>query len=437
MIHIAVISSSEFIAQIDVIGQQFPNVVMHRYLYAQPADAYDLMDEVRDMDVLLFAGPLPYYFAKPKIDQMQVPAVYIPSDEYTVAQSLLHLICNEQRALEHISIDIHKAAYLNDVVDELNIDISNWFVKDCSHMLTAENIHFDLEEIFSFHVELWKEGRTQFAITNVDYIYTRLQALGVPCSYLIVPAKAIRDTFTKAITYNELAASKHAELAIGLIIFHDKNSSYGDFNGMDADVSLTMQRLLLDLATQTETSIRLVGMDQFVLYGTRGSIDYMVMNGLIEQLFADISACSNIVASIGIGYGITAKEAEGNARSALYHARQQPDCAVYIASSEKEVFSPAADSAPFLLKSEKASILEVADRTNLSITTVTRLKQFTTLHREQSFTANDLASAMSLSRRSAERLIKKLAESSYIQKVGEEQPYQSGRPRAVYRIQWH
>jgi predicted transcriptional regulator len=50
------------------------------------------------------------------------------------------------------------------------------------------------------------------------------------------------------------------------------------------------------------------------------------------------------------------------------------------------------------------------------------------------FTSADLAEYLQLTRRSAERMIKKLHDHGYIKVVGEEMIYKQGRPRAIYQL---
>lgn len=56
------------------------------------------------------------------------------------------------------------------------------------------------------------------------------------------------------------------------------------------------------------------------------------------------------------------------------------------------------------------------------------------MRRDNRFTAGDIAEYLQVSRRSAERLLKKLVDCKLVEVVGEEQPYRQGRPRSVYRL---
>ncbi|MGW9129011.1 transcriptional regulator, partial [Paenibacillus chitinolyticus] len=90
IIRIAAISSEEFVPRIRKNIHTDANIHLTTYTYQNPKESAALLDLIDDCDVLLFAGPLPYFFAKEKTEQKKWPAVYIPSDEYTISLSLFH-----------------------------------------------------------------------------------------------------------------------------------------------------------------------------------------------------------------------------------------------------------------------------------------------------------------------------------------------------------
>lgn len=107
----------------------------------------------------------------------------------------------------------------------------------------------------------------------------------------------------------------------------------------------------------------------------------------------------------------------------------------FLVTKDKEVIGPLnEDLKAFHLKSEDRTVLHVAEETGISVATINKLVAFIRLRRDNRFTATDLAAYLQVSRRSAERILKKLADKEFVRAVGEEQPYQQGRPRALYRI---
>ena len=436
MIKIAVISSKEFMENIVKFESVVPNIKMIPFLYDMPTEAAQIVEGISQVDGMLFAGPLPYFIALDKVEEKKIPSTYITSDEYTLTHTLLYLMVNSPDVLENISLDIHNEIFIQQVSKELNIPIHHWHIKDHSKKINNGMVTYDIEEIIRFHQHLWVTKQTKFAITNIDYVYKCLQQLGIPSTYLIVPNKAIADSISQLITYCELATSKSAEIAIGFVVFHHKEDTLPDFSNIKYDTSIILQQILLDLVRETETSIRMIGMDQFIIYGTRGSIEKIVDDQKLNSLFRRMDQFPVISVSIGFGYGTTAKEAEEHGRIALYYAKQNlAEHQVFLTTSNKKIIGPYnVKPKTHVLKSEEKNVLEIAELTRLAVSTISKLMQFVKLRQDKSFTSVELAEYFEISRRSAERIVKKLMEQNCAEKVGEEQPYKHGRPRAIYKI---
>lgn len=432
-ITIAVISSEPFLPRITKHIHSNDHIQLTTYTYQNPKESAALLDDIHDCDVLLFAGPLPYFFAKEKVEQKKLPAVYIPLDEYTISLSLFHTMLHVPGGLDHISIDMPKAEYIQKVAEELDLASTTWHVKDYSEIIEEGGTRFDVEEIIQFHKERWEQKQSHFALTGVDYVYSRLRELNIPAASLISPDKNIRDAVNQAVAYGRLKISKNSQIAVGIAAIHPLDAPPLDTQWQDATIVLMQE--LLELVKETDASIQKLGLDQFIIYGTRGSIEQMIQYGKITQVLGNVDMFAKVTVTIGFGFGLTAKEAEANARIAIYHARKTNESSAYLVTDEKEVIGPLnTEWKSFQLKSENKEVLEIAEKTGTSVATITKLIQYVKLRRDNRFTATDLADYLQISRRSSERTLKKLIEHQVVEVVGEEQPYQQGRPRAVYRL---
>ncbi|RAT98437.1 HTH domain-containing protein [Brevibacillus sp. Leaf182] len=432
-ITIAVISSEEFLPRILKHTQSIDYIQLTSYTYQNPKESAALLDQIHDCDVLLFAGPLPYFFAKEKVEQKKLPAVYIPIDEYTISLSLFHTLLNVPGGLDRISIDLPKAAYIEKVAEELGITSTPWYVKDYSEIIEEGGTRFDVEEIIQFHKERWEQKKSHFALTGVDYVYRRLREMNIPSVSLVSPDKNIRDAVNQAVAYGQLKISKNSQIAVGIVAIQQNDGPPVETQWQDATIILLQE--LLELVKETDASIQKWGLDQFIIYGTRGSIEQMIESGKIMQVLGNVDLLAKVTIVIGFGFGLTAKEAEANARIAIYHAQKTKESSAYLVTDEKEVIGPLnTESKTFRLKSENKEVLEIAEKTGASVATITKIMQFVKLRRDNRFTASDLAEYLQISRRSSERTLKKLIEHQVVEVVGEEQPYQQGRPRAVYRL---
>ncbi|MGG4498472.1 GTP cyclohydrolase IIa [Brevibacillus reuszeri] len=438
IIRIAAISSDEFVPRIRKNIHADANIHLTTYTYQNPKESAALLDLIDDCDVLLFAGPLPYFFAKEQIEQKKWPAVYIPSDEYTISLSLFHTMLNVPGGLDHISIDMPKAAYIEKVAEELGLRSPSWYVTDYSEIVEEKGTKFDVEEVIRFHREHWERSESKFALTGVDYVYARLRELNIPCAPFIVPDKNIRDAIHQAVAYGQLKISKNSQIAVGIAAIDQAEGASYQAESQLQDATIILLQELLELVKETDASIQKLGMDQFIIYGTRGSIEQMIEYKKIDRVLENVDHLYKVTVTMGFGFGLTAKEAEAHARIGIYHARKGKESNAYLVTDEKEVIGPVnAEAKTYHLKSENKAVLEIAEKTGSSIATITKLIQYGKLRRDNRFTATDLAEYLQVSRRSSERTLKKLIDHQVVEVVGEEQPYQQGRPRAVYRFSHH
>lgn len=433
LIRIAVISPEEFSSRITAYAEAFPNNQFTTQIYQNPMECSSLPEELNECDIWLFAGPLPSFFARERIQQSKVPSVYIPSDEYTLTLTLGYVMLNRQEGLKYLSVDIPKKEYITQAVTEMNLDASQWLVKDYSQIVDGEGTSFDAEELIQFHRSNIESGRSKLALTSVDYVHDQLVSAGIPCVSMLVPEKSIRETVARATSLGHMLISENAQIAVGLAAIDQWE---GELPKTQPDAGMMLQQMLLELGKETDASIQQLGLDQFILYGTRGSIEKMTNHFQHMPIMGNMEQMFGVTISMGFGFGMTAKEAESNARIGLFHARKQRGVSsAFLVTSDKEVIGPLNEEVKtFHLKSEDRSVLHVAEQTGVSVVTINKLISFVRLRRDNRFTATDLAAYLQVSRRSAERVLKKLGDKAFVESVGEEQPYQQGRPRALYRI---
>ncbi|MDQ0221043.1 transcriptional regulator [Peribacillus cavernae] len=432
--------------RIAIIGPegQFPRILKYSdlredielipYPYKKPEESSNVLKEIINCDVLLFTGPVPYFFAKEKIKHQ--PALYIPVDEYSLTLSLLDIKLNYNKEFQELSIDVPKEDYIRQVADELKIDSSSWFVKDYSQIINNEGTLFDTDDIIRFHQELWEQKKISLVLTSIDYVYVHLQKQGIPCLNMSIPEKSVKDTLVKAIGYGDLLISQHAQIAVGFLSINQ--SSEVEKSGSDSlnfNFDLLFQELI-NITHKIDASVQQLSPYQFMLYGTRGGIEYLTNSNENRDILTKMEQIVGCTINIGFGFGRTAKEAEANANIALLHAKEIPNkSTAFIVTEEKKVLGPInGEKKNYQLKTEDKQILNIAKETGTSVATITKLIEWASIRKQTSFTAHELAEYLQVTRRSAERILKKLLDHHFVKIVGEEQPFLKGRPRSVYKM---
>lgn len=414
-IKIAVIGSEDFMNRIIIEGSDISGIEIVPYMYQDPSEAGKLIRSLKPCDVVFYSGAIPYYSSKEEREKLTVPSLYLAQDEMAFAYSLLSILYNYKVSLKRLSIDLMDSSIVTNVLSDMNFKVKPLHIMDYSDMLES---HFDLEKIVDFHHALWKKGSIDLALTSVHAACQRLEDLGIPTLKMADPRLTLIRGLQEAKTQAELYKSKFAQVSVGYISFPH------------------LHRLQLEyveaFALEIHASVQQVDETSFILYSTRGDIEALMNQNVLADFFDKWQESI----FIGFGYGITITEADLNAKVALHFAEKDGDekCG-YILTEKKELQGPFPNERKqHSLVVDQPEFLEVAKKTKLSPANLSKILEFGKSRQMLQFTAADLTDYLQVTRRSTERILKKLVDHSYVKVVGEEMTYQQGRPRTVYEL---
>lgn len=403
---IALIGSQEFCRQAASIKLPH-NIRIDYYQYDRPSDAPCLLQTMKPCQAILFSGSLPYEASKQVLQTISIPAFYIQQNEHTIAVTLLYLASEKNMAIHDISIDIKERTHIEQILQDL--DPLSSMQKPAIHELQSNS---DLQAVVNFHMEHVESGKSKMAVTSVHAVYNQLQAAGIPSFRMIDPVSNILRAMEHAAHQADLARSKATNIAVGLLKVHDTEQ-------FSRDTVVKLANYLQAQWTAEE--------NHFYFYTTLGTIEFVLTLQSFTQFIDSISP-----ASLSFGLGKTIVEASDNALSALQLSSSK---GVYMLDEQKQLHGPLPSTNPSIaMKLEDPELLAISEKTTLSPAVISKMIQFDRFRQSASFTANDLAGYLAVSRRTAERTIKKLMDQQFIQAVGEEMTYSHGRPRALYEM---
>ncbi|CAM4119185.1 MULTISPECIES: hypothetical protein [Bacillus] len=414
MIKIAVVGSKEFMETLLPIAHKLEEIEIDPYIYLHPAESSELLTRLKPCDFIFFSGALPYYMAKEIREQLRIPSTYLQQDETTVVSSILSVMYHQGIQPHKISIDLVDSSFITNVFHDIGIKESPQ-VFDYENMLWSKD---EINRVTDFHIAKYQSGEAHLALTSIHAVYDELQKIGIPSERMIDPKQSIIHGLKDAKIKAELAKSHSATVGACMIS------------------SLELREDLLEqldaISKALHGSFKKVDEMTFILYTTRGDIESIIKTNMINTLFASIEG----TIAIGFGYGKTVKEAEQNAKIAQSFAKNNPiDHCFYILTSDKELFGPfPKEQRVQSLKNENPELMKIAKETKLSPANLSKIIQFSQSHSSLKFTAADLSEYLQVTRRSTERLLKKLVDYGYAHICGEEMPYQQGRPRAIYEL---
>ena len=414
IIKIAVVGSKDFMENLLPIAHKLEEIEIDPYIYLHPAESSEILKRLKPCDVIFFSGALPYYMAKEIREQLRIPSTYLQQDETTVASSLLSIIYHQSIQPHKISIDLVDRSFIINVFHDIGIK-ENPQVLDYENMLWSKD---EISRIIDFHVDKYQAGEADLALTSIHAVYDELQKIGIPSERMIDPTQSIIQGLKDAKIKAELAKSHSATVGACMIS------------------SLELRKDLIEqldvISKELRGSFKQVDDMTFILYTTRGDIESIIKTNMIDNVFTSVEGA----VSIGFGYGKTVNEAEQNAKIAQGFAKNNPiERCFYILTSDKELFGPfPKEQRVQSLKNDNPELMKIAKETKLSPANLSKIIQFSQSHPSLKFTAADLSEYLQVTRRSTERLLKKLVDYRYANICGEEMPYQQGRPRAIYEL---
>lgn len=425
---IGVIGSKLFLDSLSVYFPLFPEVQFVPFEYQVPEESSLLIKEAsQQTDLVLFSGSIAFYYGYKFVKKNLTKAIYTPFDELTIALSLLSITQKERISLNKISIDLPDQDKLLKVLNESEIVGKSVHVKDYPWIYNRdeeETRSLNIMEFVQFHRQLYQEKKTLFALTSIHAVYEELQRLSIPSRYMVQPEQTLFDSLERAVTLLRLKKTEESQIAVISIESHQK-----DRNGSER-----LLAFLKKMCDRVHARMAVENEDPYVIYTTRGTLqafqdDYY--HNMVRQMETEFQT----IFKIGIGYGYTMQEAENHSSQALFFTNKyfKNKTIACLVDSDQKLHGPLfEDNRSIELKNDDQVIQKLAEELKMSAKNIKLIHQFLTIIKFRAFSAAELEEYMKFSRRSAERVIKRLIIGGCLLQSGEEHPYDQGRPRNLY-----
>ncbi|HEX5403883.1 MAG TPA: hypothetical protein VFX16_16475 [Pseudonocardiaceae bacterium] len=278
---------------------------------------------VDDVDVVLFAGPLPYDIAK-AAGVLTRPATFVQLSGSSLYGAML-------RALRGGRIDPERAS-----IDSLSLPAIAEAYEECE--LSDSRVHAspyegpDSASAFAdFHRELYECGRTTGALTTVDAVTTELTKAKVPVVRVQATGSALRAALRAAAVLGAGSVLEGAQLVIGLVELPDVRKLSSGPGGWGAQ-ELRLDAVRALRADTDRLSISVLPRDDrgLVLVATLASVTDAAGQFVVSSFVNRIRRATGVTPYVGFGMGATAASAEANAEHALDDARANGADLVYV-----------------------------------------------------------------------------------------------------------
>ncbi len=389
-----------------------------------------LSEHIDDFDGVLFTGKILYDVMNHRMHS-QNPWVYLDNDESQLQRILLSSLIGQKHDITKISID----SYTEDMVESIYRGIG--LIEGQYHAIISKIDIFKeslFDDLIAFHSRCFQTGQSGVAITGISAICSRLHTLGIPAMLLTPNETTIKNTLhdlLEKIRFEDLTVSQivviSVEIEAGGEYHWTSENEYGlmlEKTHITEEVYKFAQRIQAAVV-ESERS--------YLLFSTRKIVEYETKNLRELSLFRRIGEKTERTVSVGIGFGITAREAKANALIGKNKASKMggnQGFVVYNRRHMEKITSVHKKTEP----TSDIQFRDISEKSGVSANNIYHLKCLIDLYKKDTFTSHELADEFGNSLRSTNRMIEKLEVAGYVEVIGKKIIGKSGRPSRLLKF---
>lgn len=390
-------------------------------------------EHINDFDGIIFTGKILFDIMNHSMHS-QNPWVYLENDDSQLQRLLLEAKLKHQLDVTKISIDSYTEEAVNSIYKDLGLSKGEFYASVSTLDPFSESL---IEDLVQFHIKCHKKEPLSIAITGVSAVYKELQEKHIPSMLLTPNQKAIENKLHDLlgkIKFQDISVSQIVVISIEI----DASSEYAWTSENEYGLMLQKTRITEEVykfaqriqaaVVETERNYLLFTTKQIVEFETKNIRELPVLRAIQKKTESTVS--------VGIGFGITAREAKMNAVIGKNKATQMGgnQCFVVYSRKQMERITPVDFAKEDTLAPSDTTIKDVAENSGLSMNNIYQLKCIIDIYKKDTFTSQELAEELGNSLRSMNRIIAKLENAGYIEVVGKKILGKSGRPSRILRL---
>ncbi|MFS0823266.1 hypothetical protein [Bacillus sp. 1P02SD] len=429
---IGIVSPVELVNEIMKALESFPNFQPF-FLHSTPStiEPKDIENLVNKVEVLLFME-FPTYLKAKQLFNFSIPAHYVPLMGTGLYRSLF--LIKNQYDLRHISIDTVEEKYIQQILYELGE--TNYEFTSFPHYSQTTTF----EEIVEFHQQSY-QNFSSIVITGTQEVSLKLSDLGIPNEWVTPTYQDLIVSLERALLATEARKNKESQIVFGIIDidqFDKATEKYKTEHEVQV-FKLKFQQMMLNYTKLIDGHLINSGGDEFSFITTRGIFERETRGYKFIPILNSAKTELGVSISIGVGFGLSAAEAGNHARIALRQSKELGGNVCYIVREDQSVIGPVdiitdTQYEKYDLSITDAELLNKAEQAGMSAAYMTKLMARVARHKKYDYTAQELATTLNITTRSAHRILLKWMDANLVDIVGEEKITYKGRPRRIYRL---
>lgn len=429
IIRIGIIGPEDSVKQIMSVTKEFQNVEFIPFVYKDVYQVNELLaNNMKPIDQWLFSGVLNYNYAIKNNLVKEEHASYPPLHGSSLFATLLEAQLAANKVFKKISIDTFST-------EEIEKTLSFYNLKSIQFTNLPFSDYTYIHKLADFHENLYKQGKSEIALTSTNYAYVQLKEKNIPV-YRINPSYlSIKLSLKLLIERAQATRFKKSQIAIigcSVYLHHDQRENiHYTYKMMQEE--LDIKKELLYLAEKVSGSFVSVGNGFYLIYTNRGEINHKIERSII-QLSEKIYDLHRLKLNFSIGYGETAAQAEQHVHLGLKQKRDHfsiitVDESQNITIKTREEID---DTFQYSMISIGKEWGEKIKNSTISVSIVSKIISLTKRYHRNEFSSQDIANWLNCSSRNARRILSELERGGLIKQCGEIQTGGRGRPMKLY-----
>ncbi|MGF7185208.1 hypothetical protein GGQ84_001294 [Desulfitispora alkaliphila] len=419
-----------------VIYESFPNIdaypiEINEMSQIQTTVNY-LKEHINDFDGIIFTGKILYDIMNHNMHS-QNPWVYIENDESQLQRCLLEASLKHNMDITQISIDSYSEDTVKTIYEDFGLNNGQYLAYVSKIDIFHETL---LDDLFNFHLNNHLSHPNLIAITGISTVCKMLQSHNVPSLLLTPNVNAIKNKLydlLEKIRIENMIISQIVVISIEI----DINNEYDMILENEYSVMLQKTRITEEVykfAQRIQAAV-IETEKNYLLFTTKQILEFETKNLRELPILSSTKNKTNNTISVGIGFGITAREAKSNAIIGKNKSLKMGGNQCFVVYDKKlmERITPLDrannNSTPLDLPYK-----DISEKSGISINTIYQLKCIMDIYRKDTFTTLELSEEFGNSLRSMNRIIKKLEQAGYIEIVGNKIVGKAGRPSRILKL---
>ncbi|MBU5427277.1 hypothetical protein KQI41_12730 [Tissierella pigra] len=412
---VAIMGASDSVEKIyGVLSKEHRNIEFVKYA---EDEIKKLIDMARNIDLTIdgiFLTGIGVYSELSSKIKFEQPVVYTERGIIGIIKALCEFRSDfgDTKDLK-IALDIIKEKDLIDVFNEFNIEVKDY---DIQRYLPNKSE----EDYIKYYLGKYENKEIDCIFTSFGYIYNYFKTQDIPVYRIQATNIDIKNRFIQL--ENSIKFKNIHERVIQIQIIQ----VVGEENKL-------LQEEILIYSKEIEGMMQVIEPNEYLIISNKGAL---LSSENINSLSRIINNCklNNIIIGVGIGEGLTLYQSETNARNALRKSISEKQGNVYFYDGQN-VIGPIMSKGQIKYKNlSDEKTIQLSKEIGISSQYIEKINGVINKLGRDEFTSQELAEILSISERSANRILKKIIDTGYGEESNLENSLGPGRPRRKIKM---